>query len=73
MKVRNIYGTDHKIPTGSIVKRKDMSPPTMSDIRYTKELFLGFDIHEDIPEFNTKNDLYNWRNQVIKNNVGLYC
>ena len=49
-----------------VVKRKDLSPPSKVDIRYTKELFAGFDIHVDRPEFNTKNDLYNWRDRVIR-------
>lgn len=51
---------------GATIKRKDMLPPTRIDIKYTKELFDGFDINMDIPEFQTKNDLYNWRDRVIR-------
>lgn len=50
----------------SVIKRRDMQPPTLADIKYTKELFIGFDIHEDIPEFKTKGELYNWRDRVIR-------
>ena len=50
----------------AVVKRKDMAHPTPLDIRYTKELFAGFDIHEEIGNFKTKNDLYNWRDKVIR-------
>lgn len=50
----------------SAVKRKDLLPPSNADIKYTQKLFDGFDIRMDIPEFKTKNDLYNWRDRVIR-------
>lgn len=51
---------------GVVVKRKDLAPPSNADIKYTQKLFDGFDIRMDIPEFKTKNDLYNWRDRVIR-------
>lgn len=65
MKVKNIYLYDNKIMHGTI-KRKDMQMPTTRDIKETKNLFKDFNIKEDIPGFKTRNELYNWRNRVIR-------
>lgn len=68
IKAKNIHLYSSSKPVyGSVIKRKDLMPPSKTDIKYTKELFTGFDINMDIPEFSTKNDLYNWRDRVIRN------
>lgn len=54
------------VPTSSNFKRTEHHPPTAGDIKETKKLFKDFYIKEDIPEFKTKNELYNWRNRVIR-------
>lgn len=70
MKAKNIHLYSSSKPVyGSIVKRKDMQPPTKTDIKNTKELFSDFGIDKTIPEFKTKNDLYNWRDRLIRSVV----
>lgn len=67
MRANDIHLNCSKPTWGSVVKRKDMCPPSRTDISYTKKLFDGFDIQKDIPEFKTKNELYNWRDRIIRN------
>ena len=65
MKCRSIILYPHKIAAGHI-KHKEDAVPTEFDVRQTKKLFKDFGISEYIPEFNTKSELYNWRDRVIK-------
>ena len=69
MKANDIHLNCSKLTWGSVVKRKDMQPPTKIDIKNTKELFSDFGIDKTIPEFKTKNDLYNWRDRLIRSAV----
>ena len=45
-------------------------PPTKTDIRETRDLFYDFGIHRDIPDFESRSQLYEWRRRVIRNKLG---
>lgn len=45
-------------------------PPTKIDIRETRDLFYGFGIHRDIPDFESRSQLLQWRKGVIKDKLG---
>lgn len=61
MKIHNNF----KI-TSERLRRNDIKHPSAKDIKETKMLFKDFRIDVDIPDFNTKRELYNWRDRIIK-------
>lgn len=61
MKIHNNF----KIPSERL-RRNDIKHPSAKDIKETKMLFKDFRIDVDIPDFNTKRELYNWRDRIIK-------
>lgn len=52
--------------TSERLRRNDIKHPSAKDIKETKMLFNDFNIDVDIPTFNTKRELYNWRDRIIK-------
>lgn len=52
--------------TSERLRRNDIKNPSAKDIKETKMLFKDFNIDVDIPVFNTKRELYNWRDRIIK-------
>lgn len=52
--------------TSERLRRNDIKCPTAKDIKETKMLFRDFKINIGIPDFNTKRELYNWRERIIK-------
>ena len=52
--------------TSERLRRNDIKHPSSKDIKETKMLFKDFNIDVDIPVFNTKRELYNWRDRIIK-------
>ena len=52
--------------TSERLRRNDIKHPSATDIKETKMLFKDFNIDVDIPVFNTKRELYNWRDRIIK-------
>lgn len=52
--------------TSERLRRNDIKYPSAKDIKETKMLFKDFNIDVDIPVFNTKRELYNWRDRIIK-------
>lgn len=48
------------------LKKNDVKHPSAKDIKETKMLFKDFKINIDIPDFETKRALYNWRERIIK-------
>ena len=52
--------------TSERLRRNDIKHPSVKDIKETKMLFKDFNIDVDIPVFNTKRELYNWRDRIIK-------
>ena len=52
--------------TSERLRRNDIKHPSAKYIKETKMLFKDFNIDVDIPVFNTKRELYNWRDRIIK-------
>ena len=52
--------------TSERIRRNDIKHPSAKDIKETKMLFKDFNIDVDIPVFNTKRELYKWRDRIIK-------
>lgn len=48
------------------LKKNDVKHPSAKDIKETKILFKDFKINIDIPDFEIKRALYNWRERIIK-------
>ena len=62
MNIHNQYKGLYKVK----MNRKDLYSPTPSDIKQTERILSDFGIDVNIPKFTSKNDLYNWRNRVIR-------
>lgn len=54
-----------KIEHGSL-KRPDLMQPKRIDISQTKKLFKDFGIDVEIPEFDTRGELWIWRERLIR-------
>lgn len=45
--------------------------PSQEDIIETISLLDDFGIHVDVPEFESRAQMYNWRRKVIQNKLGV--
>ena len=51
-------------------EKERKNSPTKLDIQETMNILYDFGIHKEIPDFETRSQLYEWRRKVIRNKLG---